>query len=600
MLDTVARSAPADQGGDETHLRGALAAADKPSKQWHRAYRRRRKAFQDIGYWYLDGAGEFSSDPVLGDPIALLGEWNRHPYGVWLRELFEAGSHSDDLCWPGALVVGKSGRPRMPGDWTTAYLGYVLSRSPAVQPFVHEIASTPFWPTCGFDRPPCGSEVALMFARLEPFWTAFATVAAGIVGRCKQQAPAIGEVVIVDATAFHSSAALHHACSDLQSCRAARQRSPGRLVNSTDDEILEARWRDAEEEPLDRLPAEPDRNRQGRVAVERWGGQRLHLAKFFIDGHWYVSRDLTSGFRRYSTGTQWFGGYSCLAIDGYTRGVLGVETFPADVQEWDAIPSLFDHIVTALGDVPYLVSVDKGFAIKPFFSFMTRRGVAVVSDLRKQRNRPDGVSWRTDRYDEDGIPRCQFCGGEGDPDGPGLGLGYGDDGEAFLRFRCRLPFLEACRSAIQSVRCEEEPRLLLPASRKLEIWHAVHERHANHEAAFNHLRQRYGVAGKAPRTRLYRAGVPAQRLRFWAATVVDWFKLGLRNGWITSIHLPVAPNEASPQRLAGEQDRRTGEVGTDGAGTAALNELLADRRGRGADRPYGSAWARAQRGVRRE
>jgi hypothetical protein len=75
----------------------------------------------------------------------------------------------------------------------------------------------------------------------------------------------------------------------------------------------------------------------------------------------------TAGLRRYATTTTWFGGYVQAAIVSLTGLAIAVEVFPADVQEWVGYRDRFDRLVDALGERPYVVSVDRGYATRPFY-----------------------------------------------------------------------------------------------------------------------------------------------------------------------------------------------------------------------------------------
>lgn len=405
----------------------------------------------------------------------------------------------------------------------------------------------------------------------------------------------MGEIVAVDATGWHSPSALEHCCWDPDACARAGRVIP-RLTSSPPAAVLEARWAEAEgEEPSDQKLAEIGRTRRGIETVPRVGGGIRQYRLFHSRGHWYRALDLTSGFRRYDGGAAWLGGYIQAGIDYYTGLALAVEVFPADVQEWDHYPALFDAMTEAVGVPPLIVSADRGYAIRPFYEFNTRRGVATVTPLRATRNRQTRLDWRTDMWDEDGVPRCQHCGGEGDQDSPGLGLVFGAS-EPSIRFRCVAPYLPECDST-QSIRCEEEWRMLVPLSRTTELYHAVRYAHSTNERFFRHMRERYGVGGKTFADQLRRPGVPPQRVRMWGAVLLDWFRAGLRNGWIESRGLPIELASEGPKRLSGLQDPRTGEVLEAGVGFERLGEVLRDREDAGTQLPYGAVAATAEHRV---
>jgi Transposase DDE domain len=577
---------------DETVAkRGSLQARrESPAAEAGRQ-RRRAKSWNQIALWRLPDATAFSTDPALCDPIAVVREFRRQPFAEALRDLSDSSpTWAGDLAqWRGS-GFRKIGRPRMAGDWTALYLAYVLSGSPALQPFFHAMRSSDVWRACGFERRPSFQALDLRFGELESRWEAFELVGRSLIQQAKAAEPRIGEVVMVDATAWHSPSALEHCCVDLEACRRAGG-APPRLRADDDRVVLDARWREVESNgALKWDDGAPNGTRREIERVRASDGRSVEYRLFVINGHTYRSLDTTAGLRRYATTTTWFGGYVQAAIDSLTGLAIAIEVFPADVQEWDGYPDLFDGLVDALGERPYVVSVDRGYATRPFYEFNVRRGVAVVSPLRKTPNKAERLDWRTDDYDEDGIPRCRSCGGEGNQDSPGLGLVF-VGGKPMIRFQCAAPLTPECMK-IQRIECSTEWLMLVPLSRKTELYHAIRKAHSNKEAFFRHLRERYGSAGKDFTGQLRRRGLPAQRLRASASVLLDWFRLNLRQGWLEAVELPVDVRSTAPERLSGKQDRQSGRLTTPGYGAEGLAELLRAREADDTDLPYGAAWER--------
>jgi len=478
----------------------------------------------------------------------------------------------------------------MAGDWPAAYLAYVLSGYTGVQPWWTRTRSSGIWEVCGFDSPgPSHSEVQLQFGKLEEYWTAFATVAQGLIRQARDIEPRIGEVVFVDATQWLSAAALEHCCPP-DACPNPRRRH--RAASRDHFAALEAHWKE-DDEPEPEEDTLCERTRRGLETLRGVWGDRVYQ-RFVIDGCHFRSRDLTSGVRRYAgTNTSWFGGYTQAGVDMLTGAPLAVEVFPADVMEWDHYPQLFRSMVAALGEAPYVVSVDRGYSIKKFFEFNTRRGVTVVAPLRERTGRLTLRDWRTDAYDEDGIPRCQACGNEGHQDGPGLGLSL-HSGTPLIRYRCIAPIHEHCES-VQSIACSTEWAMLLPLSRKTELYHSIRHAHHNMERVFDHLRDRYSVAGKDTTQRIRRKGADAQRLRAWAAVLLDWFRLSIGQGWQAVAIREGIREPVVAVRRSGRQDLESGEVLEHGVGSERLGELIARRQETGLDVPYGPSWERMKR-----
>jgi hypothetical protein len=141
--------------------RGALEANRRPER---RPKRRggRSKSWSELELWRLPEAGHFSADPALCDPLRLIAEWRRHPFATALRELADTGPTSfgrvNDV---GGFQAPKLGRPRLLGDWPAAYLAYVLSGCPALQPWYNRWSSSPLWEICGFEQRPAYQTVYL-------------------------------------------------------------------------------------------------------------------------------------------------------------------------------------------------------------------------------------------------------------------------------------------------------------------------------------------------------------------------------------------------------------------------------------------------------
>jgi Transposase DDE domain len=573
--------------------RGALEANRRPER---RSKRRggRSKSWPEVELWRLPGAGHFSADSALCDPLSLIAEWRHHPFAVALRELADTSPTSfgrvSDVA---GFEAPKLGRPRLPGDWPALYLAYVLSGCPALQAWFNRWSSSGLWEICGFEKRPAYQTVYLRFTELEERWTAFAAAAQDLIGLAKAAEPRVGEIVFVDATGWKSPAVLEHACSDEEACAKAGGVPPAQLRSDSAEEVLREHWAEAEAE-ADEGPEGATRTRGGLVYERRANGAEVKYRLFTVNGHLYRSLDTTSGLRRYYDRKQWFGGYYLAATDFFTNLPLAAQVFRADLQEWDGYHALCRDLLATLGEPPYVVSVDKGFATRPFYEYNTRRGIAVVGPRRKHRNRTDLRHWRTDRFDEHGIPRCRYCGGEGDQDAPGMGLFFNEKGEPVIRYRCLVGFRPECEQS-QSIRCSEEWLMLLPLSRKTELYHAVDQVRSNLENTFGLLRDRFAIAGKDPTGQLARPGVPAQRLRAWAGLVIDWLRLNLRQGWLEPIELTVQPNAQEPERLSGVQDRVSGQITSPGVGTERLGELLRARAEASLEIPYGPAWAETER-----
>jgi hypothetical protein len=419
--------------------------------------------------------------------------------------------------------------------------------------------------------------------------------------------PEIADFWMVDSTGWQTPATLEHCCTDKHACRdllekqGRRKPRPKKANPDGDDSPTDAaaagKESDADQlvpgskrgapQRLRRAPAEaieqerhkeqadlePEPGIKPDSVVEPLEEDETYQY-FLIDGHRYRTRDKTAGLRHYSSGKgrSWLGGYGTPAVNVKYGAPIAVETFAADDMEWDHYDDLFQAGVAATGKTPLAVSGDRGFGVKSFYEYNTRRGVGTVVPFRETVSEKERQDMRCDLVDEHGVPRCQHCGGEGDIETDGLGWYLANNGEPRVRFRCKVPALTACRKQ-QSVACSEEWRLLQPLALTQEIYHALREMHFSFERIFGHWRQRYGVYGKNASTCLRRKGVPAQRLRAQAAVFLDWFRISLRHGFLGSWR---TRNMKSPAVITGKGAKR-------------LKNVLDSRRRRLLDLPYGPA-----------
>lgn len=431
-----------------------------------------------------------------------------------------------------------------------------------------------------------------------------------IIRQAVRHDPEIADFWMVDSTGWQTPSGLEHCCTDKKRCR----------------ELLEAQGKTKPRKKKELPPDGDDSPKDDMVPAEDAGGdelvrgsgrgapERLRLAPadlvekerhkeqatpepdpemppdsviepldedetfqyLLINGYRYRTRDKTAGLRHYSSGKgrTWFGGYGNPAVNYKYGAPIAVETFAADDQEWDHYDDLFQAGVAATGKTPLAVSGDRGFALKDFFEYNTRRGVATVVPHRATPAQPERIYMRSDRFDEHGVPRCEHCGGEGDMDGNGLGWYLGNSGEPRIRYRCKVPVpgVVGCTKQ-QSIACNEEWRLLQPLNLTQPLYHALREMHFTFERIFDHWRKRYGVYGKNPSSCLRRKGVPAQRLRAEAALFLDWFRISLRHGFLGSWR---TINDNEPTNLMAQGAKR-------------LANVLAARRRRMLDLPYGAA-----------
>jgi len=518
----------------------------------------------------LPDATEFTDDPPFGDPVWVVETLKRFPHIV--DELVAATTPR-----PPDKDKRTPGRPRIDGAWCLLYLGFMLSKVQDMEPFYNASASSPLWEQAGFARPiPCFRTMRDRFVELEQYADAFVQAANKLIQQARRHEPRIGRHVHFDGTAYHSHASLEHACPNLHYCRAAGPRKREKLPKATDEYVKNQRHADsAEPEPAD--PAKAPDNALRRLSDEEAAALGLRAtayAYFTRAGHIYKCRDKTAGGRRYAATKRkdvfWLGGYFLPGVDDFMRAPLSVHFFPAHHQEYNELPEAYEKTCLALDDEPVSAVMDRGFHIKLRLEELHLGGTAPVVPFRAPHAGWTPENLQTEMIDEDGTPRCRYCGGPGTFEGAGLGL-YWARGVPRLRYRCAIyDNPDECLGRTQSIAILEEPRLLNAIPRTSRLHHDLLDAHQNMEGVFAAWRERYRVAGNDLGSRIRRrAGVSAQNLRASAALLLEWFRINLRHGWMGSHrHL----NTKTPIERIG--------------GLGALDDVLRNRDAKELDLPY--------------
>ncbi|WP_205696543.1 hypothetical protein [Conexibacter sp. SYSU D00693] len=517
----------------------------------------------------LDGACRFSDDPQLTDPIWVIRELRRHR--AFSQPLIDATTVS---------VWGK--QQRAAGSWALLYLGYVLSGQTSMRRFHDLHASSPLWRECGFDEAPSYWTMRNRFEELEAdgMVEAFEDCAGALIRHAKTREPGVGRYVDVDGTAFQVNSQLVHACPDRRACL-ARSRAAKFLRGGGGDEVnahrhaLQAKPAD-EMSDGDRLPADVVGRLDGQQVADL--GLDDRYAWFRLGDHLYRSRDTSAGCRMLGGGTRrrkrfWHGGTALAATDRLTGGRLAHQIIAADVNEHAAYPELIEGVQRATGHWPAAVGGDRALSLDPVYLWNTQQAIGSAFPFRKRSagdKREDHDGEITDRH---GVPRCKHCGGPGDVASPGLGFYRDGRGVPRVRFRCMLVHVDRCR-AVQSRKCSDAPRDLQPLPRLTDTYMALREGGLAAERTHHHARDRYALAGNDPHFRPRRTGLPAVRLRAAASLVLEWLRICLRQGWLTST---ARRNTNSKRRVSGAH---------------RLARVLDARIRHRVDRPYGPAAVR--------
>jgi len=533
-----------------------------------RAVSRKRRQRRDVEAWSLKGATEFSCDPVLSDPVAVVELFKRWAPAACL-ELISATTQERER--------GQAGAPRMDGSWALVFLAHIMAGDPDWQHWFHQHQHSRMWEVCGFEQPPSFQTLYLRFAELEAprYVAAFERAANRFIRLAARNVPHGFDFVHTDGTPAHSHARLTHACPSKEYCKTRTGRVATALDRASDETIsAERHERSANAEPED-PDAPPDSSVKKltddeAIALGLPDWQDSRYFKFGERGHILRSRDKNVGVRMYGAGPRgkkkvWLGGYFLPAVSDYYWAPFAVHFFEADVQEHLGWPHLYRKAMTALNDDPddpshriIGVCADRAFTNRTFIGFNTREGVASITPIRLL---PGGKPWESlrdadGRWDEH-SPRCRYCGGPSAPaKGAGEGFAITGTGDPRITYRCALGWTDNCRTKLQTVSCKKEYRALLPIGRRERVFHDVLASHSTFEGVFDSWRDRYAVSGTSNATRSKRrCSIAAQKLRAAAALLAEWLRICLRQGYIGNYS---CRNTRKPVERTGGWRRLTG------------------------------------------
>ena len=482
------------------------------------------------------GVTDFSKTPEVNSPTFIVRMLRQLP---WVYD--ELRAKAEELQTP-AGNGNAHGRPRKPGEWPLAYMAFLVSRIPDLQPWFNQTTDE-IWIECGFERKPSYGRAYERMTELEQIVDAFTEAAGAVMRHCREQEPRIGQHVHWDSTEAETHAALVHVCCRPANGRKRQQRAirPKRLPTADEREHRQAK---AEEPP----PERPGADLGDADKVRMQNGKK----QFRIRDHWYETSDKTAGIRAYAGPRQatkfWHGFYNQKAVDHFTGGLLAIHNYNASEQEYYCYPDLFAQLERNLGRRPQSIVADRGFSIASVFEHNTKRGVATVVPFRKNH-------WTGNRrhdcetHDRHGIPRCKHCGGE-----TSFVRFSANNGKPRLWVRCLEEATPACKK-VQTISCQVDWKGLLPLWRTDPTYQELRASHEHYERIHDDVRQRYVVAGDNRSTRPKRRGIEWQNLRSAAALLAEWLRIGYREGWLglgrTSCSEIKKPNNVGKRNAGG-------------------------------------------------
>jgi hypothetical protein len=469
---------------------------------------------------HLPGGARFSDeDASFFDPVALVR---------LIKTDKRLGAVRDELAQ--AMVSHGHGPRRAPGDWALAYLAFGSGREANLQPWYRTVASnTALWRECGFQSVPAYQTVWQRFAELEQFADVFSRAQQHLMDIARGHDARIGMHWAVDGTESQTHAQPVHDCRDDDDCPTCRRKRQPHLPRVGVEEAIALRQHEAivEESAAPEVPAPSSAPGLNPVPADGEREVTPDGIRFTSCGHWWFSRDLSAGTRRYNNGKVWHGHTNNKIVDVFTGAVISCLVTPANVNEHEAFPDIYEIGRQVVGCDPIAVITDRGYVTDAVAQFCTERDVTQVAPYRKRHRTAPASAQATERIDQHGIPLCKHCGTPGDF------VRFVPGRSPRVAYRCPMPQTDECLTE-QSIACSEDIRRILPIWRTSPVYGALRSQMGVREHAHEDMRTYFRVGGKSLRERQRRVGIACQQLRANAATFIQWMWVLVRQGWLGS------------------------------------------------------------------
>jgi hypothetical protein len=464
----------------------------------------------------LLGAADFSKDEKLRGSLNAVRLVKSQKW-VWdgLREACE-------------LEVNYA-RKREKGCWELAVVAFVASRHVDIQPFWDE-STDELWQECGFNARPPYMRVWRRLRELETVCGEFLSAASLVIKRCKMHDSRVMAHVHVDFSEAETHARLIHDCQADEAC-SYKKKGNGRVwghakypTRATAD-VARAERHELSAEPVESAAKREKASSPQKAQVVKRDGRMIKRVR--INGCWYRTRDTEAGIRAYGGHRRarkfWHGYYGGKAVDHFTGGVIpSVDN--ASTNECHLFPALFDRAAEMAGSAPETVIADRGMSIASCFEHATKAGTAPIFPWRKT---ADGKRHDHETHDRHGVMRCKHCGGDMEQ------VRFAATPTPRLWFRCIGRFTSACTKE-QTISCKTDWRSLIPLSRTEPLYHELEKSHRSFEGAHDYWRDRYRVCGDQLANRPKVVSLDWQRLRSYAACLIDWLRIAAKNGWLAA------------------------------------------------------------------
>lgn len=107
------------------------------------------------------------------------------------------------------------------------------------------------------------------------------------------------------------------------------------------------------------------------------------------------------------------------------------------------------------------------------------------------------------------------------------------NGKPRLWFRCMVVVTPECVK-VQTISCSQDWRALIPLARTEALYHELKESHQTYEGVHDYWRDRYKVAADTLGVRPKVVSIDWHRLRANVACLIDWLRIGAKQGWLGS------------------------------------------------------------------
>ena len=520
----------------------------------------------------LPGATKFSGDASLNDPVQLV------------RAFKEASWISLSLISKVNAMEARCGRPRMAGSWVLVAVAFIASRQGDIQPF-HDRASLELWCECGFEHRPSYSTTHARLTELEDALSEIEDAIQRMVRHFIRIEPRIGRHVHIDGTEAETHSRFFHGCQDNDDCAWRREGETAADVNkrvlrkSTTESAQRRRHQEdagdvedeADETPLDSRRIDPTSDNprsdtDDAATLPQHASRKRPLYRVQTSRHIWSTHDPDAGFRSYrkpnGTVEGWHGYYHSRAVDDFTGLTLYGLVSSSSRTEHSQYDEILRGVVRSINPpskrsaldnddlpltkallgtdvrLPEAIIGDRGFAYPFIYEQNTRLGILTVTPWRKfadGRDQPteitlvgrDGIPFAVDRH---GVIHCKHCGGPTKQ----VELRRAKNENPRIYVECLLPSApdSPCQKH-QSVPCDLDWRMLIPLARNDERYIALDQRF-QFERAHHMGRVRNRNGAKDPILRPKRLGLKWQQLLLSLGTMIDWFRAGLKHGWLAS------------------------------------------------------------------